>query len=59
MRQTEEVRNEKSWVWLQDGDLRREVESLIAAAQNQSIKTSLVKAKIEKSQINTLCRLCC
>ena len=28
------------------------------AAQNQSIRTNLVKAKIDKSQVNCLCRMC-
>ena len=28
------------------------------AAQNRSIKTNLVKAKIEKSQKDSLCRVC-
>ena len=38
--------------------MKRETESLIVAAQNQSIRTNLVKAKIDKSQKDTLCRLC-
>ena len=50
MRQTKEVRSEQSWVWLQDGVLKRETESVIVAVQNQSIRTNLVKAKIDKSQ---------
>ena len=43
---------------LQNGDLKREAESLIVAAQNQSIRTNLFKAKIDKSQKDTECRLC-
>ena len=46
------------WAWLQNGDLKRETESLIVAAQNQSIRTNLVKAKIDKSQGDSLCRVC-
>ena len=46
LRQTKEVRSEQSWVLLENGDLKRETESLIFAAQNQSIRTKLVKAKI-------------
>ena len=38
--------------------MKREIESLIVAAQNQSIRTNLVKAKIDKSQKDTLWRLC-
>ena len=38
--------------------MKRETESLIVAAQNQSIRTNLVQAKIDKSQKDTLCRQC-
>ena len=55
LRQTKEVRIEQSWVWLQNGDLKSETESLIVAAQNQNIRADLVKAKIDESQM--LCRL--
>ena len=32
-----------------DGDLKRETESLIVVPQNQSIRTNLVEARIDKS----------
>ena len=38
--------------------LKRETESLIVAAQNQSIRANLVKAKINKRQGDSLCRMC-
>ena len=50
LRQTKAVRSDQCWAWLQNGDLKRETESLIVAAQNQSIRTNLIKAKIDKSQ---------
>ena len=50
LRQTKEVRSDQCWAWLQNGDLKRETESHIVAAQNQSIRTNLIKAKIDKSQ---------
>ena len=50
LRQPKEVRSDQCWAWLQNGDLKRETESLIVAALNQSIRTNLVKAKIEKHQ---------
>ena len=49
LRQTKDVRSEQSWVWLQNGDLKRETERQIVAAQNQSIRTNLVKPKIDKT----------
>ena len=58
LRQTKEVGSDQCWAWLQNGDLKRETESLIVAAQNQSIRRNLVKAKIDKSQGDSLCRVC-
>ena len=58
MRQTKEVRSDQCWVWLQNGDLKRETESLIVEAQNQTIRANLVKAKIDKSHGHSLCRMC-
>ena len=50
LRQTKEVRSDQFWAWIQNGDLKRETESLIVAAQNLSIRTILVKAKIDKAR---------
>ena len=58
MRQVKKVRSNQCWAWLQNGDLKREIERLIVVAQNQSIRTDLVKAKIDKSQGYSLCRVC-
>ena len=57
-RQSKEVRSGQCWAWLQNRDLKRETESLIVAAQNQSIRTNLVKVKIDKSHGDSLCRVC-
>ena len=38
LRQTKKVRSDQCWAWLQNGDLKRGTESLIVAAQNQSIR---------------------
>ena len=56
--QTKKVRSNQYWTWLQDGDLKRETESLIVAGQSQSIRTNRVKANIDKSQGDSLCRVC-
>ena len=58
LRQTKKVRSDQCWAWLQNGDLKKETESLKMAAQNQSIRTNLVKARIDKSQGDFLCRMC-
>ena len=56
--QTKEVRSDQCWAWFQNGDLKRETESLKVAAQNQSIRVNLVKAKIDKRQGDSLCTVC-
>ena len=38
--------------------MKRKTESLIVAAQNQSIRRNLVKERIDKSQGDSLCRVC-
>ena len=58
LRPTKEVRSDQCWAWLQNGDLKGKTESLIVPAQNQSIRTNLVKAKIDKNQGDSLCRAC-
>ena len=58
MRHTKEERSHQCWAWLQNGDLKRETESLIVAAQNRSIRINLDKAKIGESQGDSLCRMC-
>ena len=37
LRQIKEARNEKSQGWLQNGDLKRETESLIVVPQTDSV----------------------
>ena len=44
--------------WLRKGNLKRETESLLQAAQNNAIRTNYVKAKIDKTQQNSKCWLC-
>ena len=40
------------------GNLKRETESLLIAAQNNAIRTNYVKTKIEEAQEKSSCRLC-
>ena len=50
--------NNNTWAWLRKGNLKRETESLLIAAQDNSIKTNHIKARIDKTQQNRKCRLC-
>ena len=39
-------------------NLKRETESLIISAQEQAIRTNVIKANIDKTQIESKCRMC-
>ena len=47
-----------TWTWLKKkGNFKRETESLLIAAQN-AVRTNHIKAKIDKTQQNSKCKLC-
>ena len=50
--------HEKTWTYLRKGNLKREAESLLIAAQNNAISIIHIKARIDKTQQNSKCRLC-
>ena len=52
------ISHEKTLAWLRKGNLKRETESLLIAAQDNAIKTNHIKAGIDKTQQNSKCRLC-
>ena len=56
--QIKEIEGEEKWLWLRDGSIKRETESLIMAAQEQTIRTNAVKAKIGKTRAESKCRIC-
>ena len=52
------ISHEKTWTSPRNGNLKRETESLLIAAQDRAIKTNHIKARIDKTQQNSECRLC-
>ena len=52
------ISHEKTWTWLRKGNLKIEAESFLIAAQNDAIRTNHIKARIDKTQQNSKCRLC-
>ena len=50
--------NQKTWTWLRKGNFKRETESLLIAAQDNAIRNNHIKARIDKTQQNSKCRLC-
>ena len=49
---------EESWRWLSNGFLNKGTGGLILAAQEQALRTNLVKQRIDKTSETPLCRLC-
>ena len=56
-RDTDDKKSEKSWHWLRNGNLKRETESLLSAAQEQALNTNSVR-KIYHKDLSNKCRLC-
>ena len=52
------ISHDKTWTWLRKGNFRIKTESLLLAAQNNAIRTNHIKARIDKTQQNSECRLC-
>ena len=52
------ISHDKTWIWLRKGNFKRKTESLLMAAQNSAIGTNHIKARIDKTQQNSKCRLC-
>ena len=56
-RETEEL-SSKSWSCIRIGELKKEMEGLVIAAQDQAIRTNVVKARIEKQNVSVMRRMC-
>ena len=46
------------WTWLRKGNLKRETKSFLITAQNNTIRTNHIKARIDKMQQNSRYRFC-
>ena len=47
-----------SWNRIRTGELKKETEGLIFAAQDQALRTNAIKAKIENQNVSSKCRMC-
>ena len=52
------ISHDKTWTWLIKGNFKWETESLLIAALNSAIRTNHIKARIDKTQENSKCKLC-
>ena len=47
-----------TWSWLKNGELQKEIEGFLIAAQDQALRTNATKAKNDKVTEDSKCRLC-
>ena len=47
-----------SWNLIKTGELKKETEGLIFAAQDQALRTNAIKARIENQIESSKCRMC-
>ena len=58
-RQTREVASEGSWQWLTRGELKKETEGMLMAAQEQALRTRYIQNKVDgQIAISPMCRKC-
>ena len=58
-RQTEDIVDEEESVrWIEDGYMKKETESLLMAAQEQSLRTRKIMHDIDHRNVDSKCRLC-
>ena len=58
IQQIQEIAGEERWKWFKYSGIKKETETLILAAQEQVIRMNLIKAKIDKTQEDSKCRVC-
>ena len=47
-----------SWNWIRTGELKKETEGIIFAAQDQALRTNAVIARIENQNVSSKWRMC-
>ena len=52
------MQDQRRQQWLKAGELKRETESLICPAQEQSLKTNAIENGIDHQDVSPLCRIC-
>ena len=58
LRQTKDLSSNDTWQWLQRGELKKETEGMIMAAQDQALRTRCIQRAIDGTNIYPKCRKC-
>ena len=57
IKETEEVKSEEAWGWIRKVYLKKETESLIFAAQEQTLRTNCIRKNIDGQEESEKCRM--
>ena len=58
LRHTKDLSGIDTWQWLQKGELKKETEGMIMAAQDQPLRTRFIQRAIDGTNISPKCRKC-
>ena len=58
LRETKDLASSDTWQWLQRGELKKETEGMIMAAQDQALRTRYIQRAIDGANISPKCRKC-
>ena len=58
IRQTKHLASTETWSWLQRGELKKETEGMLMAAQDQALRTRYIQRAIDGQNISAKCRKC-
>ena len=58
LRQTKDLSSNGTWQWLQGGELKKETEGMIMAAQDQALRTRYIERALDGTNISPKCRKC-
>ena len=56
LRQTKDLSSNDTWQWLQRGELKKETQGVIMAAQDQALRTRYIQRAIDGTNISPKCR---
>ena len=58
-RQIQEIAEDGSWQWLTRGELKKETEGMLMAAQDQALRTRYIQNRIDgQASVSPMCRKC-
>ena len=54
----DQVQSQETWNWIKTGSFKKETEGMLMTAQDQALKTNIIKSKVHKQSVSPRCRFC-